>query len=129
MSVALESTARHLPSRPEVLRSAGTGGRLIDLRRQVPAPLAAPTGAPSVLTTRPPGLRVLRTVVLGSDSGSALMWQRVAEAVLAAGPGAVVTVDATELPDLPADLHDFLAYAAGVLDRRGGILRLLPTPA
>lgn len=117
--------------RPEVLRRDGqrSRGRVIDLRR--PAPEARPAILPqssrvTVLRDRRP--RTQRTrVFCGRDAESPLLWQRIAEAVLAAGPGDTVAVDVSELPELSSDFVDYLRYADYRLSRRGGIFLLDPS--
>ncbi|RKS73740.1 hypothetical protein CLV35_2229 [Motilibacter peucedani] len=127
MSTTLEGSAVHSATRPDVVRrdSLGSRGRVIDLRRpasSVPAP-----GHHSVTVVREQESRTKRLrVALGRDAESPLMWQRVAEAVLAARPGDVVLVDVGELPELGADLVEFLRYADYVLARRGGTFVIEP---
>jgi hypothetical protein len=106
--------------------TVGSRGRVIDLRRPasgVPAP-----GRHPVTVVREQETRSRRHCVpLGRDADSPLMWQRVAEAVLAARPGDAVMVDVGELPELAADLVEYLRYADYVLARRGGTFVISPS--
>ncbi len=130
MSVALEGSSVRPATQREVLRRerTPTRGRVIDLRRPASA---APTSSPHPVTVlRPHDVRVRRVrVSLGRDAESPLMWQRVAEAILAARPGDFVHVDVSELPELGADLVQFLRYADYVLSRRGGTFTIEPSTA
>lgn len=127
MSTTLEGSALHSAARPEaVRRETGGRGRVIDLRRPA-SHIPSPTQHP-VTVVREQEPRTRRCMVhLGRDAESALMWQRVAEAVLAARPGDVVLVDVGELPELASDLVEFLRYADYVLARRGGTFVIEPS--
>lgn len=127
MTVALESSTATSAARPEVLRRAGVDhSRTIDLRTRASTGPGTGTVSPVVVVRDQPALAQHTRVMLGRDAESPLLWQRIAEAVLAAEPGDTVTVDATELPRMPRDLVEFLRYAGFRLARRGGVLRVEP---
>ncbi|NHC45224.1 hypothetical protein [Motilibacter aurantiacus] len=106
----MEITLDHDGSRPAVL----------------PPPRPAVTAtAPSIV--RHPPLQVRRRVVLiGPDGDGPLVRQRIAEAVRVTESGSVVVIDASDLEHAPADLVDFLRFADGAVQRRGGTLSIEP---
>ena len=95
-------------------------------------PSVLPTPRPTVTTTQPsiishPPLQVRRVVVLlGPDGDGPLVRQRIAEAVRATESGSVVVIDANGFGEAAPELIDFLRFADGATQRRGGTLSIEP---
>ena len=83
------------------------------------------SSAPSIVSHPP--LQVRRRVVLIGPSGDGpLVRQRIAEAVRMTESGSVVVIDSDGLTEVAPDLVDFLRFADGAVQRRGGTLSVEP---
>ncbi|NHC12819.1 hypothetical protein [Motilibacter deserti] len=106
----MEITLDHDGGRPSVLPT--------------PRPVVT-TSAPSIVTHPPLQVR-RRVVLLGPDGDGPLVRQRIAEAVRMTESGSVVVIDSDGLTEVSPDLVDFLRFADGAVQRRGGTLAVEP---